>query len=96
MNPITNSKKWLPLIVGLSLAIIHCAAVVWLIGQTVEGSWGGFSVFLLSFPVSIVSLLLPASAQLAANVAIGTLWWFAIGYFVTRFFQRVGASQAGA
>src|SRR6185437_12928489 len=56
-----------------------------------EGSWGGFTVFLLGLPASAISLLInyfiPKISPLITYGLIGSVWWFFLGYYVTGLFR---------
>lgn len=59
-----------------------------------EGSWGGFLLFVLSLPLSV--LILPAAGALnvsgpAVNAAFlisGVTWWYGVGYALERLVSK--------
>lgn len=70
---------------GWVLAAVHLAVVLGVYKQHFEGSWGGFVLFLLDFPVSLLSFLPIGWNQWIFFGVIGSLWWFAIGIIIRRY-----------
>jgi hypothetical protein len=73
-----NKLSWI-------LSALHLAAVLAVYQQHFEGSWGGFLLFLLDLPVSLLSFLPIGWNQWFFFGVIGSLWWFAIGIMIGRF-----------
>ena len=95
MQRIATQKK-VALIAGLLLSATYVATAALILDRTNDGSWGGFGAFVLSFPASLLALLLPSSLQVAGILAIGGLWWFFLGYGITRFVNYIGVRRSGA
>ena len=67
-----------PLVNGLALG-----GIAW---QRHEGSWGGFLVYVLDLPVSLLYLPMASSQsqQWAASAILGGAWWCVIGVLLGR------------
>ena len=76
-----NKLSWL-------LATAHAAVVFGVYRQHFEGSWGGFVLYLLDFPVSLLSFLPVGWNQWFFFGVIGSLWWYAIGIIILRLVKR--------
>jgi hypothetical protein len=67
--------------IGLGLAAFHLLLVWAIWSQHYEGSWGGFLLFLIDFPISIL-IVVPSSiygkwvSGWIAFGIVGTLWWY--------------------
>jgi hypothetical protein len=97
MKALVNSLRSIPLLVGLALAITHtmiCFAVEFRLVES-EGSWGWFLVFLIDLPFSII--ILPVQKVLPPLIAFGTMgfiWWFFIGWLISKIVQRIYISRS--
>lgn len=50
-----------------------------------EGSWGGFVLFVVDFPVSLLMLFLQDRFNpFLMHAIFGTLWWFLIAWLIVR------------
>jgi hypothetical protein len=76
-----NKLSWI-------LFATHLALVFGILEQHFEGSWGGFLLFLLDFPVSLLSFLPVGWASWFFFGVIGSLWWYVIGIVAVRSIKR--------
>jgi len=75
---------------GSTLAVAHAIFVAWIYSQHFEGSWGGFLVFAVDLPASL--LFFPLS-KISSNpwlnyVLVGTVWWYLVGHLATSLFRH--------
>jgi hypothetical protein len=79
-----------PSSLGIVLALSYVAFSVFILSQHFEGSWGGFYLFWVSFPASLlasliaylVELVFPyGRAGLFVLVIVGTFWWYVVGHY---------------
>lgn len=73
---------------SLILAASHAAIVFGVYRQQFEGSWGGFFLFLIDFPVSLLSFLPVGWNQWFFFGVLGSLWWYVIGLIIVRLAKR--------
>jgi hypothetical protein len=73
---------------SLILAAAHLAAVIAVYSQHFEGSWGGFFLYVLDFPVSLLALLPLGWNQWFFFGVIGSLWWYVIGGLILRLIKK--------
>jgi hypothetical protein len=73
---------------GFVLLVVHLGVVFWVYKQGFEGSWGGFFLFVLDFPVSLLSFLPSGWNQWLFFGFVGSLWWYAIGVIITTMLKR--------
>ena len=77
---------------GILLALIYLIASMVILGDSTEGSWGGFLLFVLAFPFSILSLFVSnyVNGPLANWVFIflNAIWWFLLGWINTKIFRK--------
>jgi hypothetical protein len=76
--------NWLSLI----LFAANLAAVVAIYQTHFEGSWGGFFLFVLDFPASLLALLPVGWNPWLFFGVIGSLWWYLIGAVIFRWIKR--------
>jgi hypothetical protein len=80
---------------GLILLAVHLAVVFWINMQNFEGSWGGFLIFLIDFPVSLLSFAFSGYVQFIYFMAVvGSIWWYAIGLTISTLIKRARAADA--
>lgn len=68
---------------GLLFIVIHTAIVILIVGENFEGSWGGFFLFILDFPVSLLMLIPIDWNRWMLFGVIGALWWYLVGVVIT-------------
>ena len=77
---------------GILLALIYLIASMVILGDSTEGSWGGFLLFVSAFPFSILSLFVSnyVNGPLANGVFIflNAIWWFLLGWLITKIFRK--------
>jgi len=59
-----------------------------------EGSWGGFLIFQVGFPSSVLALLLSNALGIRTDYTLlvcGTAWWFCIGVLIAKLFTFISA-----
>jgi hypothetical protein len=85
---ITNGNHFLvrtDYLVGLMFASLHTALCYWVFASATEGSWGGFLVALIDFPISIpLDLVAQRLGGNAAPIVGGTVWWFCLGIAISK------------
>ncbi len=69
---------------GLALAVLHCVVVFYIKNQSFEGSWGGFFLFLIDFPVSLLSFVPIGLNGWLFFYVFGSIWWYGIGFFICK------------
>lgn len=77
---------------GKAFAVAHVIFYVAVLSQHYEGSWGGFLIFIVDFPVSFLLLTpLPVSTDVAMFIMLiaGTIWWFFIGVLLAPLVQDI-------
>ena len=62
--------------------------MVFILQQDYEGSWGGFFLFILDFPVSLLMLLPINWNKWMLFGVIGSLWWYAVGALITNIVRK--------
>lgn len=67
---------------ALVAACAHIAVCVLFYLTLAHSEWGWFPIFALDFPASIMAMYIPGIDQAVSLLAIGTLWWYAIGSFI--------------
>jgi hypothetical protein len=80
--------------VGSALALSHVILFFAIMSRHYEGSWGGFLIFLVDFPGSILPLLLSNAlgiGNLHPLLVFGTVWWFCIGILISKAFTFFSA-----
>jgi hypothetical protein len=73
--------------VGSALALGHAVFYFIIMSRHYEGSWGGFLIYLVDFPASVLVLLLSNALGIRTPYALlagGTAWWFCIGILITK------------
>ena len=68
---------------GLLFIVIHTTIVFLIVGENYEGSWGGFFLFILDFPVSLLMLIPIDWNRWMLFGVIGSLWWYLVGVIIT-------------
>ena len=79
---------------GAVLCVAYVATFLVISVQEFEGSWGGFLLFVISLPLSM--LILPAASAIGlpgptfdvALLVAGVGWWYGVGYFVERLVSK--------
>jgi hypothetical protein len=75
---------------GLALAAIHLILVFAIYTQHFEGSWGGFFLFVIDFPFSLIILFLSKLLNgWIAFAILGSLWWYALGMFMIWAYRKL-------
>src|SRR5262249_54736051 len=65
-----------------ALALSHVVFCFWVLGRHFEGSWGGFLIFLVDLPASVLALLISNIFGIRTDyvlLVVGTAWWFGVG-----------------
>jgi len=78
--------------VGSALALGHAVFYFTVMSRHFEGSWGGFLIFLVDFPASVLVLLLSNALGIRTDYALlagGTAWWFCIGILIAKLFTFI-------
>ncbi len=74
---------------GVVLLVFHAAIVFIILGQKFEGSWGGFVLFVIDFPISLLLMLLPFKwDQWVLFGIFGSLWWYILGVLITAIMRK--------
>lgn len=63
---------------GMLAFALHSILLLWIFNQHYEGSWGGFFVFVIDFPVSLLFLLPGFGGSWLAMGVIGGIWWYLV------------------
>ncbi len=66
-------------IAGLIAAVIYVALSTIILAHPAEGSWSGFLVFLLGWPLTLPGLLLGHGSNMQLVICFGALQWFLLG-----------------
>jgi hypothetical protein len=71
---------------GLALLLLHSLLVAVIASQRYEGSWGGFLIYIIDLPVSLLYLHLvkSTSQQVIASIVLGGIWWYVVGSVLAR------------
>ena len=81
-------KNKLGLIFSLSYGLLSLI----IMNIDIEGSWGGFILFILAFPFSFASLLVSnCFNNFIGNllfIFINMLWWYFIGWLLSKIFFK--------
>jgi hypothetical protein len=86
-------------IFGSVLALSHVAFYFFVMSRNFEGSWGGFLIFLVDLPASLLALLLSNAPGMHSEyvfLIIGTAWWFFVGLLISKVFIFVAAKDERA
>ncbi len=70
---------------GATLAMVSLLLSLAVLSQPSEGSWGGFAVFVLNLPLSLVPLLLGyilGFNQVPLMIASGMIQWYFVGWLI--------------
>jgi len=85
-----STPHWRALAIGAAVGAVHLFGALVAYQMPSEGSWRWFPLFLADYPFSVVlAELLPSLTPLLAYGLFGSLWWFFLGYVVTRGVQGV-------
>jgi hypothetical protein len=68
---------------GFVFFILHVGTVFLVFKQDYEGSWGGFFLFILDMPASLLILLPLHWNQWIFFGIFGSLWWYGIGFLIS-------------
>jgi hypothetical protein len=71
---------------GAFLAHALLARVIY--SQHFEGSWGGFLLFIVDFPASLLFLVPGLSGSWLAMTVIGGAWWYFVATSLRRLSRR--------
>lgn len=86
-------------IVGVTLFMAHTLFVLFVHSQRYEGSWGGFLIFVVDFPFSLVYLVPVGLDQWFMTTVFGGAWWYFLGTFGASVARNVadrwGSRQSG-
>ncbi len=72
------------------LALGHIGFYFYDVSQHAEGGWGGFLVFVVDLPISILLVRLSNAMSLGSPIALligGTVWWFGLGILIVMLFR---------
>lgn len=67
---------------GIALALSNLIITLWVYVQKFEGSWGGFVLFWVNFPVSLLTFIPFGWNQWLFFIFVGPIWWYVIGVFL--------------
>jgi hypothetical protein len=84
-------------LLGATLAFICLVVSLIALGQHYEGSWGGFVVFQINFPISLVPLVLGnllGLDQVPFIICAGIAQWYVVGSFIESAIKRVNSQGA--
>jgi hypothetical protein len=73
----TRFKAWHA--AGVLFAISYLALSAWILAHPSEGSWSGFVVFMLGWPLTLPGLLTSRVTGMGGMLAFGALQWFLVG-----------------
>jgi hypothetical protein len=71
-------------LLGLGFALANLLLTFFVWQSRFEGSWGGFLLFILNFPVSMLSFIPLGWNQWAFFLIFGPIWWYSIGFVAER------------
>lgn len=75
--------------IGVLAASAHAVLAFAIFGQHFEGSWGGFLMFAIDFPASVLFFLPGVNGSWPAMIAIGSIWWYLVVVGLRRFVKYV-------
>ena len=75
-------------LVGICFLITHLLTVLTIWKMNFEGSWGGFFLFVIDFPISLIVLLPVGWNHWLFFGVVGSLWWYLIGMLLQRAVAR--------
>ena len=76
--------------VGYVLLALHVLVVYGIYAQHFEGSWGGFVLFLIDLPISLLSFFIEdRTAQWTFFYVVGSIWWYVVGSIVESGLHRL-------
>jgi hypothetical protein len=82
---------------GIILLVVHLVVIFWITMQEFEGSWGGFLIFLIDFPVSVLSFAFSGYVQFIYFMAVvGSMWWYLIGLAISTLIKRAESGEEPA
>jgi hypothetical protein len=84
--------------VGSAFLALHTVALGAMASQSFEGSWGGFFIYILDMPVSLIYLPLVGSQleQWVVSALVGGAWWYVLGMVLGRLASWASAALRGA
>jgi hypothetical protein len=86
-------------IAGALSAATYVGLSLWILAHPAEGSWSGFLVFMLGWPLTFLGLPLSDLTGIGGVIAFGTAEWFLIGaalWSVGAYAGRAGLRRFGA
>lgn len=81
---------------GAILATTSLVLSLVALSQHYEGSWGGFFVFLINLPISLVPLVLGnllGFNQVPFIICAGIAQWYFVGWFIELAIKRVNSKR---
>ena len=69
---------------GVALAVMSLGVTFFVWTQHFEGSWGGFVLFIINFPASLLALLPLGLNQWVLFSVLGVVWWYVVGSCIER------------
>lgn len=70
---------------GSVLFLLHICFVMYVYVQDYEGSWGGFLLFIIDLPVSLIAFIPIGLNQWLFFGVVGSFWWYIIGCLIEKF-----------
>ena len=78
---------------GLALAALNLLLTFLVYREHFEGSWGGFVLFCLDFPISLLSFLPVGWNQWLFFFIVGPAWWYFVGMLIVVVFESRQSGQ---
>lgn len=70
------------------LLVVHLGVVYWVYKENFEGSWGGFLLFVIDFPISLLGFI-PVWNEWFFFSVVGSLWWYWIGTVISSLIAKI-------
>ena len=77
---------------GVLLGFTHLTFALWVYSQHYEGGWGYFPIAVIDFPVTLILAGISRIFELPSwwpwYFVVGSVWWYFVGMWLTRFFSK--------
>lgn len=75
-------------VLGSIAFVVHGLLTGAIYSQHFEGSWGGFLLFVVDFPASLLFFIPGISGSWLAMAIVGGLWWYVVAISVRKFVRK--------